>query len=163
MAIYTLDGTDKEISVQGRYASVKNNGVKTIYASSTPDLDLEAPDIVPIQAGESVIVRDCKKKLYVRGNGQIAVISGNEPVNFFKSAPKKGDGTGMAMGIDILEPVKFKGSGADEAFEGRIMDFDVIGAEQTEPKALSGLKMKLNFCPTGNYVIDPVLMEGETT
>ncbi len=93
MAIYTLDGTDKEIRVQGRYASVKNNGTETVYASSTPDLELNAADVVSIQAGESVIVRDCRKKLYVRGSGQIAVVSGNEPVNFFKPAPK-GDGGG---------------------------------------------------------------------
>ena len=93
MAIYTLTGTDKEIRVQGRYASVKNNGTETVYASSTPDLELNAAEVVPIQAGESVIVRDCRKKLYVRGSGQIAVVSGNEPVNFFKPAPK-GDGGG---------------------------------------------------------------------
>lgn len=89
MAIYTLDGTDKEINVLGRFASVKNNGNTTVYASSTPDLDdLKAPDIVPIVSGESAVVRDCKKKLYVRGNGQIAVVSGNQPFNFFKPAPK---------------------------------------------------------------------------
>ncbi len=93
MAIYTLNGTDKEIRVQGRYASVKNNGTETVYASSAPDLEPNAADVVPIQAGESVIVRDCRKKLYVRGSGQIAVVSGNEPVNFFKPAPK-GEGGG---------------------------------------------------------------------
>ena len=98
MAIYTLTGTDKEISVQGRYASVKNNGTETVYASSAPDLDLNAAEVVPIQAGESVIVRDCRKKLYVRGSGQIAVVSGNEPVNFFKPAPK-GNGGGSGDGI----------------------------------------------------------------
>ncbi len=98
MAIYTLTGTDKEISVQGRYASVKNNGTETVYASSAPDLELNAAEVVPIQAGESVIVRDCRKKLYVRGSGQIAVVSGNEPVNFFKPAPK-GNGGGSGDGI----------------------------------------------------------------
>ena len=100
MAIYTLDGTDKEISVLGRYVSVKNNGSGTVYASSTPDLDdLEASDIVPVQPGESAVVRDCRKKLYVRGTGEIAVVSGNEPFNFFKPAPKKGGGTGGGSGI----------------------------------------------------------------
>ncbi len=163
MAIYILNGTDKELNVPGRYASVKNNGTETVYASSTPNLDLEAAEVVPIQAGESVVVRDCKKKLYVRGSGQIAVISGNEPFNFFKSTPKKGVFTGLPMGIDILEPIKFKVSGSDEAFEGLIMDFDIIGTEQAEPKALSGLTMKLDFCPVGNYVINPVLMEGKKT
>ena len=94
MAIYTLNGTDKEIPVQGRYASVKNNGSGTVYASSKPDLELNAAEVVPIQSGESVIVRDCKKKLYVKGSGQIAIVSGNEPVNFFKPAPKGGSGGG---------------------------------------------------------------------
>ena len=102
MAIYTLDGTDKEINVLGRYSSVKNNGSGTVYASSTPDLDnLEAPDIVPVQPGESVVVRDCKKKLYIRGSGQIAVESGNEPFNFFKSAPKKGGGDGLYVPLTV--------------------------------------------------------------
>lgn len=94
MAIYTLTGETKEINVLGRYASVKNNGEETIYASCASDLSPEAPDVVPIQAGESVIVRDCRKKLYVRGSGQIAVVSANEPVNFFKPAPKGGSGGG---------------------------------------------------------------------
>lgn len=99
MAIYTLDGTDREIPVLGRYASVKNNGDGTVYASSTPDLDaLEAPGIVPIVSGESAVVRDCKKKLYVRGNGQIAVVSANQPFNFFESAPKGGGGDGGSGG-----------------------------------------------------------------
>ncbi len=99
MAIYTLNGTDKEIPVQGRYASVKNNGSGTVYASSKPDLELNAAEVVPIQSGESVIVRDCKKKLYVKGSGQIAIVSGNEPVNFFKPAPKGGSGGGSDEGI----------------------------------------------------------------
>lgn len=94
MAIYTLTGETKEINVLGRYASVKNNGEETIYASCASDLSPEAPDVVPIQAGESVIVRDCRKKLYVSGSGLIAVVSGNEPVNFFKPAPKGGSGGG---------------------------------------------------------------------
>lgn len=94
MAIYTLTGETKEINVLGRYASVKNNGEETIYASSSSDLSPEAPDVVPIQAGESVIVRDCRKKLYVSGSGLIAVVSGNDPVNFFKPAPKGGSGGG---------------------------------------------------------------------
>ena len=94
MAIYTLIGTDKENGVQGRYASVKNNGAETIYASSAPDLELNAAEVVPIQPGESVIVRDCRKKLYVRGSGEIAVVSGNEPVNFFNPAPKGESGGG---------------------------------------------------------------------
>lgn len=104
MAIYNLDGTDKEISVLGRYASVKNNGDETVYASSTPDLDLEAAEVVPIQAGESVVVRDCKKKLYVRGSGQIAVADGNEPFNFFTgSGGGSGSGTsgGNGESLDI--------------------------------------------------------------
>lgn len=94
MAIYTLIGTDKENGVQGRYASVKNNGAETIYASSAPDLELNAAEVVPIQPGESVIVRDCRKKLYVRGSGEIAVVSGNEPVNFFNPTPKGESGGG---------------------------------------------------------------------
>ncbi len=98
MAIYNLTVTDNEISVQGRYASVKNNGAETVYASSAPDLELNAPEVVPIQPGESVIVRDCRKKLYVRGSGEIAVVSGNEPVNFFRPAPK-GYGGGSGDGV----------------------------------------------------------------
>lgn len=104
MAIYILDGNDKEINVLGRYASVKNNGDETVYASSTPDLDdLEASDIVPVQPGESAVVRDCNKKLFVRGSGQIAVVSGNQPFNFFKSAPNGGNGGGGTSGGGITQ------------------------------------------------------------
>lgn len=101
MAIYTLDGTNKEISVLGRYASVKNNGSGTVYASSTPNLVLGVPEVVPIQPGESAVVRDCRKKLYIKGNGEIAVESCNQPFNFFTPSSGGGSGTGSGSGENL--------------------------------------------------------------
>ena len=139
MAIYNLDGTDKEISVQGRYASVKNNGTETVYASSTPDLDLEAAEVVPIQAGESVVVRDCKKKLYVRGSGQIAVVSANMLYNFFSSPPKNGgEGGGITnqqLDEKLKEYVPITGGSVEgnlRVSDGKALALSPRSAEQAE-------------------------------
>ncbi len=154
MAIYNLTVTDNEISVQGRYASVKNNGAETVYASSAPDLELNAPEVVPIQPGESVIVRDCRKKLYVRGSGEIAVVSGNEPVNFFRPAPKgygggSGDGVTQQQLNDTLKTYATNSS-VDTKLEGYVSKDEIPG----NPNLLLNPDFKVNQRGKSEYGYD---------
>lgn len=88
--------------------------------------------------------------------------NGTEVIKLSAAGSTKGAvKSGMAMGIDILEPTKFKGPGTKEPFEGKLTDFEVIGSESslTDPQ---GQLMKMDFCPAGNYVENPVLMKGDT-
>lgn len=94
MAIYVLDGVDKGIDVLGCYVSIKNNSGSVVYASPESDLNPEANKVIPIMSGESVVVRDCNKKVYVRGIGQIAIVDSNEPFNFFRPARIENSGSG---------------------------------------------------------------------
>lgn len=98
MAQYTLTGEEKEISVVGIYASIKNNSDNTMYAAASSGIDVASESVTPIQAGEStVIAANNDKKVYVMGTGNIAVLSGNEKFNFFKPAPKGSGGGGEAI------------------------------------------------------------------
>ena len=95
MAQFTLDGSEKKIKVLGLYASIKNNSGTVIYAGQHAGLDPSATNVTPIQAGESIsIPANADKYIYLLGTGDVAIISGNEWVNFFKPAPKGGSGGG---------------------------------------------------------------------
>lgn len=99
MAQYTLDGNEKKIELVGYYASIKNNSAATIYASQSAGIDPNGENVTPIQAGESVsIPTNADKCIYLLGSGKVAIISGNEWQNFFKSAPAQGGG-GTSGGV----------------------------------------------------------------
>lgn len=94
MAQTTLNGSEKEIETIGIYASIKNNADSTVYVSAIKGVDPSDGNATPIQPGESICIPTSReKKFYILGTGDIAFISGNEALNFFKPAPRGGGGT----------------------------------------------------------------------
>lgn len=90
---FTLNGNEKKIDVTGMYTSVKNNSGTIVYISNEPNIDAAGTSCTPIQPNESLMISTLRKKFYIKGTGDIAVVSGNQPVNFFKPAGASSGGS----------------------------------------------------------------------
>lgn len=103
---FTLNGNEKKIDVTGMYTSVKNNSGTIVYISNEPNIDAAGTSCTPIQPNESLMISTLRKKFYIKGTGDIAVVSGNQPVNFFK--PAGASSGGSSGGGQYLEYLQLK-------------------------------------------------------
>lgn len=93
--ITTVELTGSEVVIENignNYANVLNRGSVENYVSAFPDIVADSDGVVPVLAGQSVVVQ-INGSLYASGNGKITVIGCDEPINFFKSAPVSGGGS----------------------------------------------------------------------
>lgn len=140
----TLSGTELAVTdISGANICIKNCGTETLYASVHSGVIADAPGVLPVDPGTSVILPDCKGAVYLLGRGKAVLAGGDTKFNLFSSAP--GDGSG----------------GSSVSTDCELIRCETRHAEVAKVIDVSGAKY-FGIRPTGVVGVDVALLSGET-
>lgn len=140
-----LGGTELAVTdISGANICIKNNGSITLYASVHSGVAADAPGVLPVEPGTSVILPDCKGAVYLLGRGKAVLAGGDTKFNLF--SPDGGAG----------------GSGSSSvSADCELIRCETRHAEEAEVIDVSGAKY-FGIRPTSAVGVSVALLSGGT-
>lgn len=80
----SLSGSELAVTdISGTNICIKNYGSGTLYASVRPGVSADAPGVLPVDPGGSVVLPDCNGAVYLLGSGKVVLAGGDTKINLF--------------------------------------------------------------------------------
>lgn len=151
-----LGGTELAVTdISGANICIKNNGSITLYASVHSGVAADAPGVLPVEPGTSVILPDCKGAVYLLGRGKAVLAGGDTKFNLFSPEGGAGGSGGSAASADC-ELIRCEERGAYE--DGRVID--VSGAKYFGIRPKGALGVEIAILNGDTYANEPLMYLG---